>query len=692
MKQFCTSNPAKLLSFFLAALFTFFSILFCVEAAFYASSGYIPKQPYENSSQYRTITTNYVINAANLYRMKGENFNNLSFVEQQERTALLSDVEALLAGESSNFRFEIRSINGDRIYLSNFLSGESFSSLNISPQYVSCSKDSLSIPFADGSTYSFSTDSNRYFVNLRPSSTFSHEQTAYYSEICLFPSDNAALTNDTPLSSSSASSYILSYGYLVDYPNEDPASAFLSYYDDLCKRFTSYIVVAVFCMVLTAGALVSFYCGIGHRKERSTISLRLFDYIPFELILFFFIVLSAIAWRIAEDFSYSSWLYARYILAALLGFFLLLVELLLMTTIVRIKAHAFWRHTLIGRLTLLCSNLFNHFDLTWKFVLLYVGYELLSLFLVAWTRDVGVFFLLAIINFILLLVACRWAVKFSAVRSGAAELAKGNLSYRIDTQHLPTTLKSHADNLNHISAGMSAAVDEQMRSERLKSELITNVSHDIKTPLTSIINYVDLLKAEPIENPKVLEYIAVLDRQSARLKKLTNDLVDASKASSGTIPVHLEDVAACELLQQAAGEYSERFSSKNLTPVFLFPEKQIYVRADGALLWRIIDNLLSNICKYALPGTRVYMSAISDDTQLTVSVKNVSQAQLNIPADELMERFVRGDSSRNSEGSGLGLSIARSLTELMGGTFALEIDGDLFKASFTFPVIIKPHG
>ena len=188
---------------------------------------------------------------------------------------------------------------------------------------------------------------------------------------------------------------------------------------------------------------------------------------------------------------------------------------------------------------------------------------------------------------------------------------------------------------------MAAALEEQMKSERLKSELITNVSHDIKTPLTSIINYVDLIKAEPVDNPKVQEYIAVLDRQSARLKKLTCDLVDASKASSGAMPVHLEDVDVCELLQQAVGEYSERLGAGQLTPVFDLPEEPVLIRADGALLWRVIDNLLSNICKYALPGTRLYISMERSGEQMTVQMKNVSRAPLNIPADELMERFVR---------------------------------------------------
>jgi signal transduction histidine kinase len=231
---------------------------------------------------------------------------------------------------------------------------------------------------------------------------------------------------------------------------------------------------------------------------------------------------------------------------------------------------------------------------------------------------------------------------------------------------------------------MTKAVNERMKSERFKTELITNVSHDLKTPLTSIVSYVDLLKQEDIDSEKAREYIDVLDRQSQRLKKLTTDLVDASKASSGVLTVNLEQVDLGELLRQSAGEYAERFALGRLEPVLTIPETDTVVTADGRLLWRVLDNLLTNVVKYALPGTRVYMDLTAREGQTVVSVKNISREALNIPAEELMERFVRGDASRSSDGSGLGLSIARSLMELMGGELRLTLDGDLFKAELIF--------
>ena len=246
-------------------------------------------------------------------------------------------------------------------------------------------------------------------------------------------------------------------------------------------------------------------------------------------------------------------------------------------------------------------------------------------------------------------------------------------------------LKEHAENLSAVRLGMSRAVDERMKSERFRTELITNVSHDLKTPLTSIVSYVDLLKNEPIESEKAREYIDVLDRQSQRLKKLTADLVDASKASSGALTVNPEPVDLGELVRQSAGEYAERFAAASLTPVLGLREEETVVTADGRLLWRVLDNLLTNAVKYSLPGTRVYLDVTKSPGTASISVKNISREALNIPAEELMERFVRGDASRSSEGSGLGLSIARSLTELMGGELRITLDGDLFKAEILFP-------
>lgn len=233
---------------------------------------------------------------------------------------------------------------------------------------------------------------------------------------------------------------------------------------------------------------------------------------------------------------------------------------------------------------------------------------------------------------------------------------------------------------------MKKAVDEQMKSERFKTELITNVSHDIKTPLTSIINYVDLIKKEDCDNEKIKEYTEVLDRQSSRLKKLVDDLVEASKASSGVLAVDMKPCEIGVLLSQTAGEYEEKLKKAGLELVLTQPETSVTIMADGRHLWRIFDNLMNNVCKYSLPSSRVYLTLEEQNGNAVVTFKNISKTPLNITSDELMERFVRGDSSRNTEGSGLGLSITKSLTELQKGKFDLTVDGDLFKATLTFKI------
>ena len=278
-----------------------------------------------------------------------------------------------------------------------------------------------------------------------------------------------------------------------------------------------------------------------------------------------------------------------------------------------------------------------------------------------------------------------WVYGYHLLRQGTKTIARGNLEYQIDTKRMPYDLKLQAEDLNNISAGLSSAVDEKMRSERFKAELITNVSHDLKTPLTSIINYVNLLKSTQQTDPKAAEYIEVLDRKSQRLKKLTEDLVEASKASTGVLSVTREKIGMAQLIDQALGEWTEKLNDRKLSLVTNLPEGETWVYADGRHLWRVIDNLLSNCAKYAMEGTRVYLDLERGKGQVALSVKNISRDPLNVPAERLMERFVRGEESRSTEGSGLGLSIARSLTELQGGAFDLAVDGDLFKAIVTLP-------
>ena len=273
---------------------------------------------------------------------------------------------------------------------------------------------------------------------------------------------------------------------------------------------------------------------------------------------------------------------------------------------------------------------------------------------------------------------------FGKLLQGIETMGKGNLDHKIDTKYLYGTFKEFGEGLNSLAEAAKLAAQQQMKSERMKTELITNVSHDIKTPLTSIINFVDLMK-KPHSDAEGAEYLAVLDRQSQRLKKLVDDLMDMSKASSGNMTMELSQVDAQEAINQALGEFADKLEKARLTPVFRYPEEQITMIADGKLLWRILSNLLNNAVKYALPDTRLYVDLMTLDGNAVIAIKNISREQLNVNAEELMERFVRGDESRNTEGSGLGLNIAKSLAELQGGQMHLTVDGDLFKVTVLFP-------
>ena len=302
--------------------------------------------------------------------------------------------------------------------------------------------------------------------------------------------------------------------------------------------------------------------------------------------------------------------------------------------------------------------------------------------------DIFVFFFL-IYKLTEILVILYMALHTAKLRDGIRRLSEGDYSTQIDTSHMYLGMKSTAEDLGKIRSGLSLAVAEQMKSERMKTELITNVSHDIKTPLTSIINYVDLLEKENIENPKAKEYMDVLHRQSQRLKKLIEDLIEASKASSGNLELSATSCDTGVIVSQLIGEYEEKAQSAGLEIVIKQPETPVTILADGRYLWRVFDNLFSNICKYSLPHTRAYIDVETDGNCLSITFKNISKAPLNISTDELMERFVRGDESRHTEGNGLGLSIAKNLTEHMGGTFHLIIDGDLFKAVIIFPLEVS---
>lgn len=374
----------------------------------------------------------------------------------------------------------------------------------------------------------------------------------------------------------------------------------------------------------------------------------------------------------------------------------LIVYEYVISIIARIRAGKFWHYTLLRlllnpfrrikrelheiRLALL-TNLSMTVKVTAVFLVVFLIEAFLLLCAGADGGIIMVYLLWKVVEYGVLL---KIVVQFRQIFDGGERIAKGDYSHPIHTEKMMYELRTHAENLNNVQTGVAAAVEEKMKSERFRTELITNVSHDIKTPLTSIINYVDLIKKEPIESETMQEYIEVLDRQSNRLKKLIEDLMEASKASTGNLPVNPEVCDATVVLTQIVGEFSERAEKNQLEMVVECPQPPVEIYVDGRHLWRIIDNLMGNICKYAQPGTRVYVTLEKFHGMVIMTFRNISKDRLKMTSEELFGRFVRGDSSRNTEGHGLGLSIAKSLTELMHGNLAVQMDGDLFKVILSF--------
>lgn len=374
----------------------------------------------------------------------------------------------------------------------------------------------------------------------------------------------------------------------------------------------------------------------------------------------------------------------------------LIVYEYVISIIARIRAGKFWYYTLLRlllnpfrrikrelheiRLALL-ANLSMTVKVTAVFLVVFLIEAFLLLCAGADGGIIMVYLLWKVVEYGVLL---KIVVQFRQIFDGGERIAKGDYSHPIHTEKMMYELRTHAENLNNVQTGVAAAVEEKMKSERFRTELITNVSHDIKTPLTSIINYVDLIKKEPTESETMREYIEVLDRQSNRLKKLIEDLMEASKASTGNLPVNPEVCDATVVLTQIVGEFSEKAEANQLEMVVECPQPPVEIYVDGRHLWRIIDNLMGNICKYAQPGTRVYVTLETFHGMVIMTFRNISKDRLKMTSEELFGRFVRGDSSRNTEGHGLGLSIAKSLTELMHGNLAVQMDGDLFKVILSF--------
>ncbi len=503
-------------------------------------------------------------------------------------------------------------------------------------------------------------------------------------------------------------------------------------FDVIAGKQTLLFIYTILSLVIAVALLIILTCSAGHKAGVEGIHLSKFDKFPIDILIAIWAGLTwLLAWGIVSfidltfyelvTYNYDPQLWSivpflavLLVLAVVLD--AILLAILLITSAVRLKTGNYIKSSLIFivlnftfrilkkvlvfafeilkkscgagyrffRKTLhLIWSFLRSVPLVWKTVIAVTGVMFVEFFLLA--LDWGEWWPAAwIFTGILCVGVIVVAILLKRIKKGTEEIAKGNVYKKIDTKYLFLDMKDHAENINNINDGIAKAVEERMKSERFKTELITNVSHDIKTPLTSIINYVDLLEKEEIENETAKEYVSVLSRQSARLKKLIDDLLEASKASTGNISVNLTQLELGILLSQALGEYDEKFSNSNLQVVLNKTDDLLLVMADNRHIWRVFDNILNNIAKYAQPNTRVYIDAKRNGKMAEISFRNISKDPLNISGDELMERFVRGDSSRNTEGSGLGLSIAKSLTEVQKGNLNIEIDGDLFKVRLAF--------
>ena len=476
-----------------------------------------------------------------------------------------------------------------------------------------------------------------------------------------------------------------------------------------------YVFVLLLALSLIVGiaAFVFLLCAAGHRNGTEELCRRPWDAIPLDVNICSVLCVDAFL-ACAIIYVGTEWNPLQYLVTWLIAGGAGIVSILLliecsMSFALWCKMGKWWRHTLVYFCVKWCwkivkilwqflCRLWNRFlelmhsvRFLWKAWLILGGIafaEFLAIVMfVSGSGRLGLFLIFWFLEKLLLYpIIILGLLQMYHLQEGSKTLAQGDLTSKIDTSKMYWEFKKHGDHLNAIGDGMNAAVAERMKSERFKTELITNVSHDIKTPLTSIINYVDLLGKEQLDNPKAQEYLDVLSRQSARLKKLIEDLIEASKASTGNLKVSMEVCNAQVTLVQTIGEYEEKLAKGQIELQIREPEEQILIHADSRHLWRVFDNLMNNICKYAQPGTRAYVNLERVGEHAEITFRNISREPLNISGEELMERFVRGDSSRSMEGNGLGLSIARSLTELMGGTLRLTVDGDLFKVVLTFPV------
>ena len=465
----------------------------------------------------------------------------------------------------------------------------------------------------------------------------------------------------------------------------------------------TYIIIPA-CSIILILMIIYLIISIGYKKGKEGIDLNDFDKIPFEIISFIFLMIGTLA--IVPAYEIDNLNVKLKIALIVTSYFVIysLSAIAVNTLIKRIKSKTFIKTTITGKVLIFIKKQFEKIikklkeiketlyyskNITSKTLLKIAKIGIIEIIILIIFNESG--FMLFLSEVILIIWVCYKIIKeikyLEKIENKLKEMYEGNNQNNLEIADFPVEFQNSVKYINDISNGFENASKEMMKSERLKIELITNVSHDIKTPLTSIINYVDLLKQEKIENHKAKEYIEILDNKSQRLKKLTEDLIEASKVSTGNVKLNLEKINIAELINQAVGEFEDKFKQKGLETIYDIKENDLNIMADSRYMYRIIENIFSNISKYALENSRVYIDVKKANKQVSIEIKNISKYRLNITEEELMQRFVRGDKSRTTEGSGLGISIAKNLTELQNGTFKLKLDGDLFKVELVFEVV-----
>ncbi len=504
--------------------------------------------------------------------------------------------------------------------------------------------------------------------------------------------------------------YYILLGIDTGFPNADPYAAANSEYDGIRAEYIGGVLLLVLGLAGLAATFVIMARLTGHTDGSPSIALYYPDRLPAECTLLLLAAALRIGDLVCQNALYRfvrlfvSREYTSYAEQVVRGVVLYAIAAVVFFSLLRsFKARRLWKDSLLYRLFGHLMRAVSGYPLPLKSAFGFAAYLLCSAGLTAaclilYSRRVSMripylyllpALILAVFQVWVFFLIYRSRVESAKISGGIMKMSGGDTSYKIDSTGFSEDAARVSNALNTLGDGLNTALQERVKSERLKADLITNVSHDIKTPLTSIINYVDLLKREQIQDEKIQGYLNVLDQKSQRLKTLTEDLVEASKASSGNIKLEISDIDLVELIHQSNGEFEERFARRNLELVSSLPAESILIAADGRRMWRVIENLYNNAFKYAMENSRVYVDVETEDGLVCFTMKNVSASPLNIHADELTERFVRGDVARTTEGSGLGLSIAKSLTELQGGKFQIYIDGDLFKVQVTFPVLQK---